>query len=116
MARIRTSQDEVGVELSTAERVWALRGDVRVPRTAVTAATVEPDGLAAVQGVRAPGLGLPGLVKVGTWRGRWGKDLVAVRRGEAAVVLDLQGQPWRRLVVGLADVASAREAAEAVLA
>lgn len=99
LAQIRTTADEVTIELTAAERLWSLRGDVTVPRAAVVAARVEDDALGQVRGIRAPGLAVPGRLKVGTWRGRWGKDLVAVRRGEAAVVVELDGEPWRRLVV-----------------
>lgn len=62
-----------------------------------------------MQGIRAPGLAWPGHVKVGTWRGRWGKDLVAVRRGRPAVVVELRDAPWRRLVVEAPDRASAEQ-------
>lgn len=110
MARIRTTADELTVELTPGERAWSLRaGDVRVPRSSVRSATVQEDALAQVHGLRAPGLALPGRVKVGTWRGRWGKDLVVVRREQPAVVVDLTGAPWRRLVVSCADRAQAEQ-------
>ena len=68
----------------------------------VTSTRVEQEGLHAVQGVRAPGLGLPGIRLIGTWRGK-GRTLVSVRRGEAAVVVELTGQRYDRLVIGVAD-------------
>ena len=114
MAEIRTTPDTVTVDLTRAERLWSLHGDVSVPRSAVTAATVHDDALAQVRGIRAPGLGVPGLIKIGTWRGRWGKDLVVARRGEAALVVELSGAPWRRLIVGYPDRASAERTAQAV--
>ena len=111
MAELTASPTNVTVRLSPAEQVWALRGDVTVPRSAVVSAVVRDDGLRAVEGLRAPGLGLPGVAKVGTWRGRWGKDLVVVRRAQPAVVVELTGAPWRRLLVSYADRAAAERAA-----
>lgn len=111
MARIRTNRDEVTVELTRAERMWSLRKDVTVPRSAVRSATVHDDGLQQVRGVRAPGLALPGRIKIGTWRGRWGKDLVVARRDRPAVVVDLAGADWGRLVVSCDDRSSAERVA-----
>ena len=114
MARIRTTQDELTVELSPAERLWSLRGDVSVPRSTVTSAQVHDDALAQARGLRAPGLALPGRIKVGTWRSRSGKDLVVARRGEPAVVVELEGAAWRRLVVSQPNRAAAERVAEAI--
>ncbi|MFG2057448.1 hypothetical protein ACGFI9_25850 [Micromonospora sp. NPDC048930] len=67
MATIAFDNDRIRVRLTPAEKLWALRGDLSFPRDAVRAVTVEPDGLHATRGMRAPGLGVPGRRKVGTW-------------------------------------------------
>jgi hypothetical protein len=107
VARIRVDATEVVVQLTRGERIAALRGSVRVPRSAVQRAELVPDGLAAVRGLRAPGLHLPGRAKIGTWR-RGGRVFAAVRDTGPAVriVLD-EGQRYRELVVGGADAAAA---------
>ncbi|NES13739.1 MULTISPECIES: hypothetical protein [Micromonospora] len=111
MATIVVDSDRVRVRLTTAEKIWALRGDLSFPRDAIHAVTVEPDGLHATRGVRAPGLGLPGRRKVGTWRGRAGREFVSVRAGQPAVRITLTGQRYDSVLVG-ADHADA--CAEAV--
>ena len=55
--------------------------------------------------------GLPGLRMVGTWRGR-GRTLVSVRRGEPAVVVELTGHRYERLVIGSRDAAGIVEQLE----
>jgi hypothetical protein len=63
--------------------VWTVRGDggaatsvhgsaTEAERAAHDYARVrgEPDALAAVSGLRAPGLAVPGRTKIGVWRGR----------------------------------------------
>lgn len=115
MARLELDGDDVVVRLTGAEQVWSLRrGDVRVPRAAVTRATVVDDGLGEVRGLRAPGLALPGRIKVDIWRRRSGKELVSVRRDQPAVVVELTGTAWHRLVLGAPDRAQADRAAASV--
>lgn len=113
MAALVIDGDSVTVEMSAAERLWTLRRPVSVKRSAVAGVDVHDDPLGAVEGIRAPGLALP-CRRIGTWRGRWGKDLVAVTKGQAAVVVRLQGAPWRRLLVSYPDRPAADRAAAAL--
>lgn len=99
MARITVDTDTLTVRLSLAEKVAALRGDVRVPRHAVTGVTVEPDGLAAVRGIRAPGLAIPTRTKIGTWRARGHRAFVCVHSGEPALRIRLSGAGDDELLV-----------------
>ncbi|ADU10616.1 hypothetical protein ML5_5143 [Micromonospora sp. L5] len=110
MATVDLTPDRIDVRLTTAEKVWALRGDLSFPRSAVSAAVVVPDGARATRGIRAPGLGVPGTRNVGTWRGRAGKEFVSVRGGQPAVRITLTGQAYDSLLIG-ADDADALAAA-----
>ncbi len=99
MARLLVSNDVVTVSLSAIEKAEALHGDVSVPRAAVVSARVAPDGLDEVHGLRMPGTGLPGVIMVGSWRDK-GRVTFAVCHGRRpAVVLELAGQHYDRLVV-----------------
>jgi len=77
--------------------------DQHLPLTAVTDAEVVPNGLAAVRGLRAPGFGVPGDRKIGTWRRRHGRSLVVARRGRLALRVRLIGQRYDELVLDVAD-------------
>ncbi|MGR6319685.1 hypothetical protein Q2K19_27470 [Micromonospora soli] len=110
MATIDLTTDLIQVRLTAAEKLWALRGDLRFPRSAVRAVTVEPDGLHATRGLRAPGLGVPGRRKVGTWRGRSGREFVSVRAGQPAVRITLAGQRYDAVLVGADDAPALAEA------
>ncbi len=84
MPTITIDAHSVHLRLSIAERIFALRGDLRLPLDTLSAVDVVPDGLAAVRGLRAPGLGVPGGAKIGTWRRRGGATVALVRgRGPA---------------------------------
>ncbi|WP_456919905.1 hypothetical protein [Geodermatophilus sp. SYSU D00708] len=106
MATVTTTPQTLRITLTTAEKVLGLLGDLEVPRASVTSAEVVPDGLAGARGLRAPGLGLPGVRKIGTWRAREEKSLVSVRRGQPAVRVRLAGQRYDALLVGADDAAA----------
>ena len=103
MASISVSDDVVHVSLSPFEKLGALHDDVFVPRAAVVDAVVLEHPLRELRGIRAPGTGWPGVIALGTWRRRGGKDFVAVRRATCGVRVDLDGVEFDRLVVSCDD-------------
>ncbi len=112
MATIETTPGTLRITLTRAEKVLGLLRDLEVPLDSVRSAEVVPDGLAALRGLRAPGLGLPAR-RIGTWRRRGSRTLVSVRRGPA-VRLELSGQRFDTVVVTVPDapaVAAARSGA-----
>jgi hypothetical protein len=102
MATIQTTPGTLRVSLTRAEKVLGLLRDLEVPLTAVRSVAVVPDGPAAVRGLRAPGLGLPGVRLIGTWRRRGSRSLISVRRGPA-VRLELSGQRFDTVLVSAED-------------
>ena len=105
MAILWVVGDQLQVRFSPFEKVFGLVRDHDFPLSSVSSASLAVDGLAAVEGLRAPGLGLPGVRKVGTWRGH-GRTLVSVRRRQPAVVVDLEGEHYGRVVVSDEDATS----------
>lgn len=104
MANVDVAANKVVLRLTALEKLGALHGDVHVPRAAVRGVHVAPEPLSEVRGIRAPGTGVPGRIKLGTWRRRGGrKDFVAAYRGRPAVVIDLdQGVTgFARLIVSV---------------
>ncbi len=102
MTTIETTTRTLRITPTRTERVLGLLRGLEVPLSAVRSAEVVPDGLAAVRGLRAPGLGLPGVRRIGTWRRRGGSSWVSVRRGPA-VRLELTGQRVATALVSVGD-------------
>lgn len=102
MATIETTTRTLRITPTRAEKVLGLLRDLEVPLSAVRSAEVVPDGLAAVRGLRAPGLGVPGLRRIGTWRRRGERSFVSVRRGPA-VRLELTGQRVATVLISAGD-------------
>jgi hypothetical protein len=103
MASLLVRPPTLSVRLTRAEKLAGLLRDVDVPIASVRDVAVVDDARAAPTGLRAPGLGLPGRRKIGTWRGRGRKTFVCVRRGQPAVRVRLDGQRWDELLVGTDD-------------
>ena len=98
VARLLIDQRRVKVCLSALEKLEALHLNVTVPRTAVIAAREIPDWLAELRMI-GTGTGVPGVMMVGTVRDGWGLTFAVCRRRGPAVVLDLAGQAYNRIVV-----------------
>ncbi|MCW2135189.1 alpha/beta hydrolase [Arthrobacter sp. VKM Ac-2550] len=114
MARLVVGDGAVRVELSKGEKIAGLLPDLNMPATAVEDVQVLKDGFTGVTGMRAPGLALPGRVRMGTWRGSRGNTFAVVHQGKPAVQLTLKDQKYRRVVVEVANVEdAARQVREA---
>jgi len=107
VAEITVDETHVHVLLAPLEKAGALHGDLSIPRRDVTLARSTDQPFAELRGIRAPGTGIPRVLALGTWRGRHGRDFIAIRRGDPeAVVLELEpGAGFSRVVVGVADAA-----------
>jgi len=111
VAEITVDGADVVVRLSALEKLGALRGDVRVPRSAVRECRVAENPWSELRGIRAPGTGWPGLISLCTRRGEGIRDFAAVYRNRPALVVELDGAEFNRLVVSVKDEAFAEEVA-----
>jgi uncharacterized protein len=100
VASLTLSSDTLTLTFGTEDKILGLVNDVVVPIASITSIAVTDDPFAAAKGVRSPGLALPSRVRVGTWRARGSKLLVAARNNERAIVLGLRGEAYTGLVVG----------------
>ncbi len=104
MAELVVEGDQVVLRMSGLEEAEALHGEVRVPLSAVVGVEVLDDAIGAVEGLRAPGLGVPGAVAVGTFRAHDAKTFAVVHHATPrGVRVDLAGADYDRLIVGCAD-------------
>lgn len=94
------------VKMSEVEKFEAMHADVRVPLTMVRTVRVVDDAWPELRGIRAPGTGIPGVIAVGTRRGSFGKDFAVVHGKEEAVVVELDGAAYSRIVVTTTDAGS----------
>ena len=105
MAEIQVEGGRVSIHLSVAEKIGALHGDVHFPVSAVRAVRVVDRPFGEIEGFRAPGTGVPGVIALGTYRARGGQDFVAVYRGERGVVIEIDADntKYRRVILSAED-------------
>ncbi len=104
MAELTVDGTDLVLHLSTAEKAEGFHRDIRLPLSAVTDVRVVGsawDG--ELRGWRAPGTGVPNDIAVGTRRGGFGKDIAAVHGTGPAVVVELEGSEYGRLVLTADD-------------
>ncbi len=109
MAELQIDGDKLVLHLRPLEKAEGMHGEIRLPLSAVTAVRSVDDPWPELRGIRAPGTGVPNVIAVGTRRGGFGKDFAAVHGKGPAVVVELEGAEYGRLVV-TADDAAARVA------
>jgi len=103
MARLVIKEHTITVALSLGEKLEVMRRNVTVPRWAVLGVRVVADGLAEVRGVPGPGIEVPGVRMAGTFI-HPGSAMFAMCRGHGpAVLIELSGQAFDRLVVTVDD-------------
>ncbi|SBT43997.1 hypothetical protein [Micromonospora auratinigra] len=99
---VAVDPERLVVRLTGADRLWALSSGVVAPTAAVRA--VRPvsraEAFALGAGLRLPGTFWPGLIRAGSYLSRTGgRSFWCVHRAEELLLVELDGQPYRRLVL-----------------
>jgi hypothetical protein len=104
MARLDYGGDALWLHLSVLERFGAsIRHDIALPLAAVRSVRAADDAWSELRGVRAPGSGIRRVLALGTRRHSLGRDFAAVYGKGPAVVVELAGAHYLRLVVSSRD-------------
>lgn len=100
MAKLRVHSDRVEVQLTATEKSLALRGDdIVVQQGDIRSAIITDDPWIWIRGIRRRGTEVPLVVAVGVWKYHGGSDFVIVKGKRQAVVLELSGGEFARLIV-----------------
>ncbi|WP_223693345.1 hypothetical protein [Leifsonia poae] len=101
MADLHVHPDRLEIHLTAAEKVLALkRENLVVPRESIRSVAITEDPWIWIRGIRAPGAGVPLTLAIGTWKFHGGKDFLLIKgKQRAAVVLDLEGEEYSRIIV-----------------
>jgi hypothetical protein len=103
MARIEIADGMLTVVVDGLARVATPRNRVEVSLAHIlaVAARAEPPSspLAFLRALSSPGTHIPGVLRAGTFAAKDGRTFYAIRHGTRAVVIDLEREPFRRLIV-----------------
>ncbi|MGL4941125.1 PH domain-containing protein [Bifidobacterium asteroides] len=88
------------IEPQGLDKMWSFRGKLVVPLEHVLGASEDPGILDDAKGLRAPGLHVPGKW-AGTFIEQGEKTFWNVTRPESPIVIQLKGEHYDRLVLGV---------------
>jgi hypothetical protein len=111
LSNVRIEGGQVHVHLNFAEKIGSLHGDLRFPRAAIRAVHIVEKPFNAIEGIRAPGTGVPGMIALGTWRAKGKRDFVIVYRGQRGIVVDVNGEVpgYQRIILSSTEPEKLRD-------
>ncbi|WP_330254028.1 hypothetical protein OG874_05420 [Nocardia sp. NBC_00565] len=115
MVEVEVTDDRVTVHVLGGHRLLALREHVTFDLADIKEVTPAPVDLRPPW-VRAPGTFFPGVIAAGTYRGRRRKEFWDTRFDGQAILIDLVGPGFTRLVVDVDDPDAALETLTAAVA
>jgi len=101
MPNLAFQQTNLHVTLSRGEKLAALHGDLKISLSSILGAEVLGQKWWMNLGLRVPGTGLPGIIIAGTYIWRKDRAFVCWKRGEQVLQINLTGQNYTRLVIGV---------------
>ena len=116
MADLHVHPDRLEIRLTPAEKALAFRrADLVIPRDSIRSVAITDDPWIWIRGVRSPGASVPLTLAVGMWKFHGGKDFLLLKgKQRAAVVLDLEGEEYARVIVSTPHAAKLIEALRVV--
>ena len=103
MARVRIDAGTLIVEIEGLNKLWALKSRLGIPMAHVRGATADPGVIRERKGIRAPGAYFPGVITAGTFYHGGERVFWDVRDPAGAVVIELDGDRYARLILQVAD-------------
>jgi hypothetical protein len=113
---VDVEDDRVVVRFTGRQAVMALAREVSVPVQHVRDARVEQDGWDVELGWRVGGTAVPRRLAFGRFRKKGERTFAAVYAGEPALVVELEGDHYNRLVVSVDDAEGAAQRVRAAAA
>jgi hypothetical protein len=106
MARVSISGDELIVDVEGLDKLWALTSRLSIPLANVRGATADPGITKEAFAVKVAGATVPGLITAGTFITEGERVFWDVHDRKNAVVIELGGEKYVRLVIEVDDPAA----------
>ncbi len=103
LARVDVTGGVLVVRPRGLNRVWAMKGQVRVPLAQVSEVRTHVDRRSVPSGWRVPGTYVPGLILAGTYRLKGERSFWLVGRAAEVTVVECRGGRFDRIVLQLSD-------------
>ncbi len=104
MTEYTISESTLELTVEGMDKLWALRSHLSIPLHDITEVHSDPNqGVEALSGVKVAGARIPGVLQVGTFAGSDGMMFWDVHRPGHAIVISLEHEHYRALVVDVED-------------
>jgi len=104
MVNVSIEGDRVRFEVERWDKLWALRSQLEIPLAHIREARVDPEPARGWwHGLRLPGTQIPGVLTAGTFYQHDGAVFYDVHDPEETIVLELDHEHYRRLVIEVDD-------------
>ena len=108
MVEIRVEGERVVLEVEGWDKLWSLRSRLEIPLEHVRVARWDPQpAMGWFEGLKLAGTDVPNLFRAGTFYQDGGLVFWDVLHPERTIVLELEHERYRKLVVEVADPAGA---------
>lgn len=107
MVRVSIAGDRVHFDVEGWDKVWAFKSQLDIPLAHIRSVRVDPDAAAGWwHGLRMPGTQVPGIITAGTFYQSVGAVFYDVHDPQRTIVLELDHEHYKRLVVEVEDPAA----------
>jgi hypothetical protein len=104
MVDISIHGDRVRFEVEGWDKLWALKSHLEIPLAHVRSVRVDPEPARGWwHGLKLAGSGIPGILTAGTFIQRDGVVFFDVHNPERTIVLELDHETYKRLVLNVAS-------------
>jgi len=108
MVDVSFDEGRVRFEVEGWDKLWALKSQLEIPLAHIQSARVDPEAARGWwHGLRLPGTQIPGLLTAGTFYTSEGFVFYDVHDPENTIVLELEHEHYKRLVVEVENPTSA---------
>jgi hypothetical protein len=107
MVEVNVHHDTVTFTVRGLHKVFAFKSELTVPRSHITEVRQDPEAAKRLEGIRAGGTSLPGIVKAGTFyldhQGSHKPSFIDVANPDNVVVITLRDEEYQQLIVEVDD-------------
>jgi hypothetical protein len=104
MVDITVSGDRVRFEVKGWDKFWSLTSELEIPLAHIKAVRADPEAARGWwHGFRIPGTDVPGILTAGTFYRSGGFVFYDVHNYDNTIVLDLDHEHYKKLIVEVAD-------------
>src|SRR5947209_640166 len=110
MVNVSIEKDRIRFEVEGWDKLWAMKSHLEIPLAHVLAVRADPEPARGwFHGLRLPGTEIPGVLTAGTFYQGDGWVFFDVHNPESTIVLELDHEHYKRLVIEVQDPAATIE-------